>query len=358
MHKLTFVVIALLGCAGFLMAQVPGRWKNHDSTRPERPVITPAVPSTQVQVGHAPSDAIVLFDGNGLQNWVDKDGKPSKWIVKGDFMECVKGSGFIFTKQGFGDCQLHLEFACPTPPEGNSQGRGNSGVFLMSTYEVQVLDSYQNHTYADGQCAAIYGQHPPMVNACLPPGQWQTYDIIFHRPRFDDRGNLVDRARITVIQNGVLVQDDVEIYGPTSWMSRDAYVAHADKLPLGLQDHGNPVRYRNIWVRELPERGQLAGDAVTRPPDKIITLAPEILDRYVGKYESSPNNFTYIIREGNTLYLSFYPKHKVEITPESESKFNATIIDVQLLFDIDSQAKVLGMTVQHSGEQHKVKKVQ
>ncbi len=357
MYKIVFAAFCLLGCAGFLFAQIPGRWKNHDTIRPARPVITPAIPSTQDRVGKAPSDAVVLFDGSNLKNWCDKDGHPSKWIVSGDYMECVKGSGFIFSKQGFGDCQLHIEFAAPTPPEGHSQGRGNSGVFLMSTYEVQVLDSYQNHTYADGQCAAIYGQHPPMVNACLPPGQWQIYDIIFHRPRFDDRGNLASRARITVIHNGVLVQDDVEIYGPTSWMSRETYVQHADKLPLGLQDHGNPVRYRNIWVRELPERGQLAGDACTRPPDKIIALAPEKLDRYVGKYETSPNNFTNISREGNTLYLAMYPKHKVEITPESETLFNATIIDVRLLFNIDSHGHVQGMTISHSGSEHKAKKI-
>jgi hypothetical protein len=171
--------------------------------------------------------------------------------VKDGALECVKGSGYIRTLQAFGDCQLHVEWAAPTPPEGTSQGRGNSGVFLMGMYEVQVLDSHENVTYADGQAAAAYGQHPPLVNASLPPGQWQTYDILFTRPRFNDRGEVTSPARLTVLHNGVLVQHNVELVGPTGWLKRDPYRAHPDKLPISLQDHGNPVRYRNLWVREL-----------------------------------------------------------------------------------------------------------
>jgi hypothetical protein len=162
-------------------------------------------------------------------------------------------SGFIHTRQPFGDCQLHVEFAEPVPAVGESQERGNSGVFLMGLYEIQVLDSYQNKTYADGQASGVYGQFPPQVNASLPPGQWQMYDIIFHSPHFDQDGKLLRPARFTVLHNGVLVQDNVELSGPTAHHQRPPYKATPDKLPLSLQDHGNPVRFRNIWIRELGE---------------------------------------------------------------------------------------------------------
>jgi Domain of Unknown Function (DUF1080) len=146
---------------------------------------------------------------------------------------------------------LHVEFAEPAPPKGESQERGNSGVFLMGLYEIQVLDSYENKTYADGQASAVYGQYPPLVNASRPPGQWQSYDIVFHGPRFDKEGKLMRAARATVLHDGVLVQDNVELSGPTAHGQRPPYKAHPEKLPLALQDHGDPVRYRNIWIREL-----------------------------------------------------------------------------------------------------------
>jgi len=225
------------------------QWAVHDMTRPLPPVVTPGE-----KVCQPPSDAIVLFDGTDLSNWVSaKDGSPAKWKVENGYMEVVKETGDIRTKQAFGNCQLHIEWSIPTEVIGNSQDRGNSGVYLMSTYEIQVLDSYNNRTYADGQAGAIYGQNPPLVNVCRPPGQWQSYDIIFHRPIFK-KSKLVKPATITVLQNGVLVQDSFKIEGATVWKKRAKYHPHPDKLPVLLQDHGYPVRYRNIWIRELPEQ--------------------------------------------------------------------------------------------------------
>ncbi|MGD8534953.1 MAG: DUF1080 domain-containing protein, partial [Candidatus Aminicenantes bacterium] len=162
-----------------------------------------------------------------------------------------KKTGSIRTVRGFGDCQLHIEWSAPLPVTGEGQGRGNSGVYLMEKYEVQVLDCYKNKTYADGMTAAVYGQYPPLVNACRPPGEWQVYDIIFHRPHFSDDGSLIRPAQMTVFHNGILVQDNVELMGPTNPNRWIPYKVHEDKLPLLLQDHGNPVRFRNIWLREL-----------------------------------------------------------------------------------------------------------
>jgi hypothetical protein len=197
---------------------------------------------------------MVLFDGTDLSKWQMERGGPPLWKVQDGYFEVVPKSGELVTTQAFGDCQLHLEWATPAPPTGTGQSRGNSGVFLMGLYEVQVLDSYQNTTYADGQAAAVYGQYPPLVNASRAPGEWQTYDIVFHRPRFEKSGKLLSPARLTVFHNGVLVQDNVTLTGPTAHKKRPPYTAHPDKLPLRLQDHGDPVRYRNIWVRELVER--------------------------------------------------------------------------------------------------------
>ena len=232
-------------------AQVSTRWPQHSMDRPPPPVVSPAPPAAP---GAPPSDALVLFDGRDLSQWVGDSGQPAAWKVEKGYAEVAPGSGNIHTRQGFGDCQLHVEWMAPVPPRGEGQERGNSGVYLMSRYEVQVLDSYDNRTYADGQAASVYGQYPPLVNASRPPGEWQTYDIVFHRPRFDAQGNVLSPARLTVFHNGVLVQDNVELSGPTANQRRPPYTAHADELPLLLQNHGNPVRYRNIWIRSLSEQ--------------------------------------------------------------------------------------------------------
>jgi len=250
---LSLAALAALAISSVSLGQGPIKWKIHDLDRPLPPVVTPGTPSTQETPGQAPSDAVVLFDGKNLSNWLQDDGSAAKWKVENGYAEVLAKTGGIHTKQPFGDCQLHVEFAEPVPAHGESQERGNSGVFLMGLYEVQVLDSYENKTYADGQAAALYGQYPPLVNSSLPPGRWQTYDIVFHGPRFDPSGKLQRPARFTVFHNGVLVQDNVTLTGPTAHGSRPPYKPTPEKLPLGLQDHGNPVRYRDIWIREFED---------------------------------------------------------------------------------------------------------
>jgi len=227
-----------------------GRWLVHDINRPAPPVIEPRSASRE-----APSDAIVLFDGTDLSKWTAGDGRLAKWVVRDGYMEAVKGSGPVKTKQQFGSCQLHVEFATPARVTGSGQGRGNSGVFLQGIYEVQVLDSYKNKTYPDGQCTALYGRAVPLVNACGKPGEWQSYDIIYHRPIFEGT-KVVRKATFTVLHNGVLVHDHVELEGGTGWEGPHViseYEPHGDKGPIMLQDHGNPVRYRNIWIRKLKD---------------------------------------------------------------------------------------------------------
>jgi hypothetical protein len=254
MRKNLFLTIGALLLTVFSTvcnAQVDTRWKIHDPARPLPAVIDPGTSSTQDSPGRAPSDALVLFDGKDLSKWAHKDGTAAKWKVENGYFEVVPKTGYIYTREAFGDCQLHAEFAEPAPPKGEDQDRGNSGVFLQGLYETQVLDSYQSKTYADGQAAAIYGQYPPLVNASRPPGQWQIYDIIFHGPRFDKDGKLLRPARETVFHNGVLVQDNVELSGPTAHGERPPYKPQPEKLPLALQDHNHAVRYRNIWIREL-----------------------------------------------------------------------------------------------------------
>jgi hypothetical protein len=230
-------------------------WAQHDMNRPQPAIVEPGTPSTPERPGRPPSDAKLLFDGTDLAKWESaKDkGQAAPWKVAAGAMEVVKGTGDIQTKESFGDCQLHVEWATPTISKGSGQDRGNSGIFLMGIYEVQVLDSYQNKTYADGQAGAIYGQFPPLVNASRPQGKWQQYDIVFQGPRFAADGKVTRPARMTIFYNGVLVQLCRELIGPTANKARPPYAAHPDKLPLKLQDHEHPVRYRNIWIRELPD---------------------------------------------------------------------------------------------------------
>ena len=250
-RNLILNVLFLFGCAAACNAQVDSKWQIHDRDRPTPTVVTPGTSSSQDSPGRAPSDAIVLFDGKDLSLWAQKDGSAAKWKVGNGYFEVVPKTGELHTKDAFGDCQLHVEFAEPNPPKGEDQDRGNSGVFLMGLYEIQVLDSYQSKTYADGQAAAVYGQYPPLINASRPSGQWQTYDIIWHGPRFDADGKLTRPAHVTVLHNGVLVQDNVELTGPTGHHVRPPYKPTPEKLPLALQDHNHPVRYRNIWIRNL-----------------------------------------------------------------------------------------------------------
>jgi hypothetical protein len=224
----------------------------HDGRRPQPTVITPGTFSTQDRPGTPPSDAIVLFYGKDLSSWESVKGGGAPWqVVDGD-IQCVPGSGNIQTKQHFGDVQLHLEMLEPQGTQGRSQERGNSGVFLQGLYEIQVLDNYKSETYPDGMAGAIYGQYPPLVNACRPQGEWQTYDIIFHAAKLQN-GKVIKPARVTAFFNGVLVQDDTDLIGPTGHQILASYPASLPgKGPLQLQDHNDPVRYRNIWVRELP----------------------------------------------------------------------------------------------------------
>lgn len=250
------LLVTVFACAPVLAQQNPNpvpkdpsEWKQHSLTRPQPPVVTPGAMGSMMP----PSDAVVLFDGKSLDGWrmVDTLLKPAGWKVVDGVMEVMPGTGSIRTRREFGDVQLHIEWMSPTPPQGDGQNRGNSGVFLMSRYEVQVLDSYHNTTYPDGQAGSIYGQFPPKVNATRPPGEWQAYDIVFHRPHFDAEGRLTVPARLTIFLNGVLIQEDQMVLGPTSNSIRSAYLAHPGALPIQLQDHGQKVRFRNIWVREL-----------------------------------------------------------------------------------------------------------
>jgi pimeloyl-ACP methyl ester carboxylesterase len=228
---------------------LPGsRWRVHDGSRPHPQVVTPAAAASQ-PVG-APSDATILFDGKSLDAWQSEKGGPAGWKVQDGYMEVVAGSGNLVTKQKFRDYQLHVEFREPAPPTGESQERGNSGVFLAGLYEVQVLDSFNNLTYADGQASAIYGQAPPLVNAARSPGEWQTYDIIFTTPRFTN-GKISQPGYVTVFFNGVLTQDHTRLLGPSVHHALPHWVAHDPDRPLSLQDHSMPVRFRNIWIRPV-----------------------------------------------------------------------------------------------------------
>ncbi|MFN3244015.1 MAG: DUF1080 domain-containing protein [Planctomycetota bacterium] len=226
---------------------LPDGFRVHDAFRPRPRWVDPG-PAPKHPLP-APKDAIVLFDGSSLDAWQGRKGEAKWQLVDGGAMEVTR-TGDIQTKQQFGDCQLHIEWMAP-PPKGHSQGRGNSGVFFFGRYEVQVLDSFENPTYADGQAAALYGQKPPYVNATRPPGQWNVYDIVFVAPRFTDDGKLQSPARLTVIHNGIVVQLDEELLGATAHKSLPKYRAHGPKGHIKLQDHGNPMRFRNIWVRPI-----------------------------------------------------------------------------------------------------------
>ena len=231
--------------------RIPGQqWRVHDMDRPRPPKVTPGPPVS----APPPSDAIVLFDGKDLSHWVQaaRGGTTTepKWKVENGYIEIVPRTGRLVTKEKFGDCQLHIEWQIPLEAKGQGQSIGNSGVELMTRYEVQVLESHTSLTYADGGAGAVYGVWPPMVNPARPQGEWNSYDIAFEAPRFDG-DKLLSPAYITVFFNGVLVQNHKDYLGTTIWRQVGRYTAHPPEMPLSLQDHNQPVRFRNIWIRKL-----------------------------------------------------------------------------------------------------------
>jgi len=228
---------------------IPGtRFRVHDGTRPQPRIVSPGTASTQEQPGEPPSDAIILFDSTDLSHWMSVQGGAAAWKVEHGYLEVIPGTGDVRTRACFGDCQLHLEWAAPAVVKGEGQERGNSGVLLMDVYEIQVLDGYENPTYADGTTAAIYGQYPPLVNACRRPGEWQCYDILWTAPRFDGE-QLVSPAYVTLLHNGIVVHHHTALLGPTQHRRLAGYRPHPPTGPLQLQDHGARVRYRNVWYR-------------------------------------------------------------------------------------------------------------
>ena len=319
--------VILIGFQTNAVAQLPNGWKSHDKDRPQPKVVTPAATAST-----APSDAIVLLGSEKLTGWTDKKGKPTKWKYADGVLESVKRAGYIYSKEKFGDCQLHLEFATPKTVKGDGQGRGNSGVFFYDDdFEVQVLDNFENETYADGTVGALYGQHAPLVNAARGPGEWQTYDIVFRRPRFNKDGSLQSPARLTVLLNGILVQDAAECYGTTSWLKPNAFTDKGDQTRISLQDHGNPVRYRNIWVRRLAETSP------TPPtPRPTIELTEQQKKNYIGKFGKVE-----VADVKGELFATIHRGRPFHLLAHSltEMSFEKTAGEIE--FELDGQGKAI-----------------
>jgi hypothetical protein len=345
---------ALIAAAGaaFVLASdddrsqpAPARWRQHDIRRPRPQVVEPADSGIAAR---PPKDAILLFDGTNLDAWKPREGGgPARWKIVDGTMQTVPGAGAIETRAHFGDIQLHVEWAVPNPPHGVGQDRGNSGIFLMGEFELQVLDSYRADTYADGQAGAIYGQYPPLFNASRPPGQWQTYDVAFRRPRFDASGRLIEPARVTLFHNGILVQNNEEPFGPTAWLQGPPYDPRlARGGPIQLQDHDHPVRYRNVWLRKLPERPKPSAADIQRP--RAVKLPQELLDRYAGSYRPKASRSDSppwkVSRDGDHLTL-LLPARTIalELVPISETQFDMPQTDGRFTFESDPGGKVTGV---------------
>ncbi len=310
-------------------------WKQHSMRRPKPTVVVPAD-----RPGQPPADAVILFDGKSLDKFETPGGGAPKWTLGDGYFEVKPGSGPIVSKYAFGDVQLHVEWASPDPAIGKGQDRGNSGVFLMNQFEIQVLDNFEAETYADGQAGAIYGQYPPLANVSKPPGQWQTYDIAFRRPRFDTAGKLVEPARITVIHNGVVVQNNEVIYGPTSWLRYDPYAKGPETGPIELQDHGHKVRFRNIWARPLPERP--APDAAETAPIAVVPMPAAKLFSYAGEYSlnTRPNSPPLVVKAMEDHLIARFPNRitEMKLVPVGDGMFQFTETDAKFEFSPDGKS--------------------
>lgn len=325
-------------------------WKQHSMSRPKPAVVTPAK-----NYGEPPADAVVLFSGNSLDAFRTQSSKPAGWTLGDGYFEVKPGQGAIQTIAKFGDVQMHLEWASPNPAVGQGQDRGNSGVFFMGQFEVQVLDSFKADTYADGQAGAMYGQYPPLANAAKAPGEWQTYDIAFRRPRFDKQGNLTEPARLTLIHNGILVQNNEIFYGPTSWLHFDPYTKLPEKGPIEFQDHGHKVRFRNIWVRELADRPAPTPEELK--PIEVIKVDPAYLKSLAGEYQLSnrPGGKPATVKAAEDHLLVRYPNRLTEmkLVPVAKNRFQFTETDAQFEFSEDGQV----ITFHIGGESRKLPKL-
>jgi hypothetical protein len=303
--------------------------------RPLPPVVEPA----DFSVGApAPADAVVLFDGRDLDAWESSSGGPAEWSVADGAFTVTPGKGTVRTKESFGDVQIHLEWASPNPPHGRGQDRGNSGLFLMGAFELQILDTYKADTYADGMAGAIYGQYPPLFNATKPPGEWQAYDVAFRAPRFDPTGALREPARITAFLNGVLVQDNEPPVGGTSWLEAVAYEPGATTGPIELQDHGHPVRFRNIWLRNLPER--VPATEAQRQEPRIVAVPTADLDALTGAYGQADGLQVEITRQDDHLLVGLpFRKTPLRIVPVAPLHFVLPSTDGDVTFEKDAAGK-------------------
>ena len=339
------ILIAAVHSVAAQVTPTSRRWKQHDMGRPHPPTVREG---TRLMATRPPSDATVLFDGLNLDSWEAADSRPATWRVRSGYVEVKPGAGSIRTKEKFGDVQLHVEWATPKRPSGTGQDRGNSGIFLMGRYEVQVLDSYDNETYADGQAGALYGQYPPLLNASLPPGEWQSYDIAFRRPRFDSAGHLLERARITVVHNGVLIQNNEALLGPTEWLVTPPDSSVGDAGPLELQDHGTPVRFRNIWLRKLPPRADPPADYLARGerPD----LSASVLKRLAGRYRSTDGSTPAVVAVGKRGLQLRLSDVTLDLIPLTAVKFEATKTDATVEFAGDKRGHPAALTLRVGGK--------
>ena len=329
------------------------QWKVHDMNRPRPQVVEPL---TQALPTTPPKNAVVLFNGTDFSHWKGKDSSGVKWKMEKDYMEIVPGTGAITSEDKFGDVFLHVEWASPDEPNRRGQDRGNSGIFFMDQYELQVLDSYQADTYADGQAGALYGQAPPRFNACKPRGEWNAYDIFFRRPRFGADSTLQSPARITVLHNGILIQDNEEYRGPTSWLKYLPYKKHADQLPISLQEHNCRVRYRNIWAVPLPELAMPSKDY----GDKPISLPQADLDKYVGTYQRQNSPATIIVtkKDGRLYSDFFYRPGALELVPISSNEFALKETAGTITFAVDDKGNPTSLVFHLGGEDMPATKIQ
>ncbi len=365
-RSIRFACLCLIATAGLVAILVGdevrnmanhNRWLQHDINRPKPPVVEPAASAAAAP---APKDAIILFDGTNLDAWKSTEGGAAQWKVMGGFLEVNPGTGPIETKAKFADVQLHIEWESPNPPVGKGQDRGNSGIFFMGQFEVQVLDSYRADTYADGQAGALYGQYPPLANASRPPGEWQAYEIAFRRPRFDTDGKLVEPARLTVFHNGILIQNNEELWGGTNWLEPAPYDSHVTRGPIELQDHGHQVRFRNIWLRELPERAAPPADYFANRP--IIALSSEVLDPLTGQYsmgQKKDSKPVVISRDDGHLLFKMASRPKPLIMQAiSATEFVLPHADARFTFQRDDHGKATAILFRVGDGEQLLKKIE